>query len=170
MITGTDILFQLPDYKDEWVVLKNKQYVPDIIDEVLSAHRRYQGYYDRFSYMFADGTVSQIADSIYTFCSNNIVYAEESDKAQTTALPTGILIRGTGDCKHYAMMAGGIVDSLNRLYDADIPWCYCFAGYNGSREPFHVFVEVYDRYGPIWIDPTPGAENETPTLLIRKTP
>lgn len=169
MITADELIEQLPPYRDEWVMLNSRQYVPDIISEIKSAHKRYCEYYDKISYRFEKGNTEAICNRLYQFCEDNIFYSEETDESQTTALPTGILVRGYGDCKHYALFCAGILDSLNRLYGKGIKWCYCFAGYKKEdKEPYHVFVSVDCGDYDIWIDPTPGAGNTLPTLLIKE--
>lgn len=171
MITSADILLRLPEYRDDWVDLKSHQYVPDIMQEVCAAHTRYAGYYDYFSDLFLqDHGLSGLADQLYTFCKDNIEYREEQANDQTTALPTGILIRGYGDCKHYALFNGGVIDSIRRRHYPGLRWNYDFAGYNGSKEVGHVFVSMQEGNGKVWIDPTPGSMYETPTLLIEKRP
>lgn len=171
MVTKQQILARLPTYRDEWEVVKKKQYVNDIIREILTCQDLFAGYYDSFSVLFLRDSVERIADALYDFCVQNIDYKEETVKVQSSAIPTGILLRGMGDCKHYALFIGGVLGSLNRLYGTGINWWYCFAGYKpGDKEPYHVFVAVYDPVSKdeLWIDPTPGAGQKEPTLLITK--
>lgn len=162
------ILARLPPYRDEWVLITEEQYVPDIIKEIGAAHRLYGRYYDMFSYMFYTTDPDQLASELYRFCKENIAYVEESKDVQTSALPAGILERGYGDCKHYALFTAGVIGSLNRLYNCCFVAYYYFAAYKeGAEEPYHVYVSLYDGDTEIWIDPTPGSGG-TPTLIKKK--
>jgi len=170
VVTPEQIASQLPPYQDEWELIKKRQYVPDIINEILNAHVAFEGYYDQFSYLFYRKSASDIAEVLCQYCRNFITYKAESVKRQTTALPTGIIYRATGDCKHYALWNAGVISSLNRLYGCGFDWCYYFAGYEGSTEPYHVYVSIYDpiEHEEIWIDPTPGSGGK-PSVLIQKS-
>lgn len=172
MVSKYEVLGRLPEYRDEWELVVKKQYVEDIIQEILRCQKMFAGYYDRISGLFLRDSVAKIAEELYNFCEDNIDYKEETVRVQSSAIPTGILIRGMGDCKHYALFIGGVLGSLNRLYKAGIKWWYCFAGYQpGDKEPYHVFVAVYDPASgdELWIDPTPGSATKNPTLLITRT-
>lgn len=170
MVTSDLIMSKLPPYADEWRLINAHQYVPDIMQEICNAHLRYAEYYDCFSLLFYTTNPDVLCESLYWFCKRFITYQEESVKAQTSAVPTGILYRGFGDCKHYALFCAGVIDSLNRLYDTGFDWSYYFAGYNGAEEPYHVFVCVRDAGGTeVWLDPTPGSGG-TPTILISCNP
>ena len=173
-VTREKILKALPGYEDSWQLVREKQFVPDIINEIITAHKLFCRYYDCFSSFFMVNDVDTLADNLYFFCEENIRYTEEPKERQTTALPTGILIRGYGDCKHYASFCGGVISSLNRVCGAGIEWYYYFAGYRGNdgsipEEPYHVFVAIKTGDSEIWIDPTPGAGTTEPVLLIKKT-
>lgn len=167
-VTREKILRRLPAYEDKWQLIADKQYVPDIMNEIMTSHHLFSGYYDKFSSLFFCSSLNCLADSLYYFCRDNIRYKEETEKRQTTALPTGFLERGYGDCKHYALFCAGVIDSLNRTMGLGIDWWYYFAGYDGAKEPYHVFVAVRDKGEEIWIDPTPGAAENYPTLLIKR--
>ncbi len=167
MVTPDMILLRLPPYQDDWELIKKEQYVPDIVNEICAAHRLYADYYDAFSDLFYSSDPGLVADRLYSFCKNYILYREESKEVQTSALPTGILQRGYGDCKHYALFSAGVIGSLNRLYNC----CFCaffyFVGYRKAEEPYHVFVSILDGDKEIWLDPTPGSGG-TPTLIVPK--
>lgn len=169
MVSPEMLLAKLPPYRDEWELITPRQYVPEIIAEVMAAHRLFGGYYDQFSYMFYTPNPSEIAERLYAFCKQHIRYKEEGVKTQTTALPTGILSRGYGDCKHYALFIAGVISSLNRLYGCCFDAAFVFAGYGRAKEAHHVFVSVYDPVTneQIWVDPTPGSGG-TPSILIGK--
>lgn len=167
MITPDQIASRLPPYYDEWELVKDRQFVPDIIEEICTSHYLFAPYYDEFSLLFYRRTAAEVAEVLYRYCKNFISYKAETVKKQTTALPTGIVYRGQGDCKHYALFTAGVIASLNRLYGCGFTWCFYFAGYNGAEEPYHVFVSLYDpiEREEIWIDPTPGNGGEISVLM-----
>jgi hypothetical protein len=165
------LLSSLPPCRDEWVLIKEKQSVKDIIFEVLDAHKEFAPYYDNIALYFDGDTTEEICKNIYNFLKSNIRYEEEKEEDQTTALPAGLLSRGHGDCKHYASFSGGVLDSLNRLTGKKIKWNYRFASYDlFNTTPHHVFTVVHDDHNDreIWIDPTPGAAGKSPTWQIDK--
>lgn len=167
-VTQNSVLACLPPYRDEWVMIKKDQFVPDIIQEIGNAHRLYGKHYDMFSYLFYTRDPDRLANTLYWFCKDNIRYKEEPKEMQTTALPAGILERGYGDCKHYALFTAGVIGSLNRLYGCCFEAYFYFAAYKKDvDEPYHVYVSLIDGSTEIWIDPTPGSGG-TPTLLKRK--
>lgn len=166
------VLSRLPPYLDEWELIKSTQYVPDIIQEVCKAHKLFGSYYDCFSDLFYSTDPGTVGDELYEFCRQYLSYKEEPVKAQTSALPTGIIERGyvTGegvDCKHYSLFTAGVIGSLNRLYNCCFAARFMFVGYGRATEPYHVFVCVRDSDEDIWIDPTPGS-GSTPTLVVEK--
>lgn len=167
-ITATNLLDKLPPFKDDWIKIKEHQKVDDIISQIRKAHQKYASYYDRIAIYFDAPTIKGICDNLYNFCKKEIQYDEEPNEEQTTALPTGILYRGFGDCKHYASFIGGCLDGLSRLTGKDIDWFYRFAAYENRPVVHHVFVVVNDNGQELWIDPTPSANDLTPTSWIDK--
>jgi hypothetical protein len=172
MVTPDMILARLPPYQDEWALIKQTQYVPDIISEVVKAHVLFRGYYDRFADLFYNTDPGTVTNELYDFCHRYLSYKEEPVKRQTSALPTGIIYRGyiTGegvDCKHYSLFNAGVLGSLNRLYNCCFEGRFLFVGYGRAKEPYHVFVSVQDSETDIWLDPTPGSGG-TPTLVVSK--
>lgn len=170
-VSKYEVLSLLPEYRDQWQLVVKDQDVDDIIQEIKRCQKTFAPYYDRISKLFLRDSVAGIADELYDFCVQNITYREETVKMQSSAIPTGVLIRGMGDCKHYALFCGGVLASLNRLYGLGINWWYYFAGYKkGDQEPYHVFIGLYDPQAreEIWIDPTPGSATKVPTLLIKE--
>lgn len=163
-VTANDVLLRLPPYEDRWQTIRDKQYVPDIINEICTSHRLFSSYYDKFSSLFLCYEPACISEKLFSFCKSNIQYKEEGVNKQTTALPTGFLTRGYGDCKHFALFNAGVLASLNRLYNTGFEWCFYFDGYRDAEEPFHVYVAVQDGDEEVWIDPTPGAGSELPTI------
>lgn len=167
--TVNNLLECLPPYEDQWIVITGKQSVKDIIHEVLDSHEEFKPFYDRIALFFDGDTTEDICKNLYDFLKKNIKYREEKEDDQTTAVPTGILIRGFGDCKHYSTFSGGVLDALNRLKDKGIKWSYRFASYDPfNKNPHHVFVVVKDGNDEIWIDPTPGSDQNTPLWYLDK--
>lgn len=167
MVTADMVLNRLPPYQDLWELIKDEQYVPDIIKEVTAAHRAFGRYYDMFSDLFYCTDLGTIADNLYNFCKDNIQYREEKVEFQSTAIPSGILHRGYGDCKHYASFSAGVLGSLNRLYGCCFESYFYFVGYGRAKEPYHVYVSLLQRDQEIWLDPTPGSGG-TPSLIVAK--
>lgn len=166
--TKETILAALPEFKNEWVVVRDDQSVSDIIAEIKRSHKIAAPYYDKIALYFDDDDVDRICKSLYQFCKKYIHYSEESEDEQSSKLPMAMLIEGHGDCKHYAGFSAGVLDALNRT-GKNIDWCYRFASYKiDQRNPHHVFVVVRDRDDEIWIDPTPGAEKKTPVWVLDK--
>lgn len=170
MVTVGMLLKELPAYKDEWLLIHPEQSVKDIIVEVLDAHEEFAPYYDTIALYFDSDSISEICKNLYMFLKNNIRYKEEKEESQTTALPTGLLVRGIGDCKHYSGFCGGVLDAINRLTGKKINWNYRFASYDfATKTPHHVFVVVKENDGKeIWIDPTPLADVLDPAWQIDK--
>lgn len=163
-----ELLAALPPYEDHWVLIHPEQTVKDIVKEVLEAHDEFAPYYDKIVLFFDAGTTEQVCNRLYKFCKENIKYKEESEDRQTSALPTGLLVRGYGDCKHFSGFIGGVLDALNRS-GRKIKWKYRFASYNVlDSMPHHVFIVVEDEGKEIWIDPTPNADVLTPSWKVDK--
>jgi len=168
MVTPDMILERLPAYQDKWELIKKTQYVPDIVHEICTAHRLYAPLYDQFSYLFYSKNAADVADKLYDFCRTYIRYKEETVDFQTSAVPQGIVERGYGDCKHYALINAGVIGSLNRLYNCCFEAYFYFVGYRKASEPYHVYVSIVNGDEEIWIDPTPGSGG-IPTLIIPKS-
>lgn len=168
-VSAEQILNRLPPYVDEWELLVEEQYVSDIIKEVGEAHKLFAWYYDQFSDLFYNRNAKIVADNLFTFCSDYIRYKEETVQVQTSAIPAGILYRGFGDCKHYALFSAGVISSLNRLYNCCFDASFYFVSYRKGKEPYHVYVCLRDSETDcdIWIDPTPGSGG-TPITVVRK--
>lgn len=167
-VSASALLEKLPPYKDEWILIKENQEVKDIQKRIEVAHKKFAEYYDPIALYFDADTIEQICKNIYDFIQKNIQYKEESNEVQTTSLLTGILYRGFGDCKHYALIAGGILNAIERLTGKKINWVYRFASYKINPTPHHVFVVVFDNDDEIWIDPVPGSDTLTPTWIQDK--
>lgn len=170
-VTKKEVLQLLPPYEDKWETVTETQEVSDIVRDILKCHNMFSGYYDKIAMLFYDPDLGKTCDNLYNFCKKNIRYSEENEKIQTTALPTGILIRGHGDCKHFSSFIGGCLSAIARETGIPIDWHYCFASYKATQEtPYHVFVVVNAPDGEIWIDPTPGAADQEPVWVLNKKP
>lgn len=168
-VTVSELLRRLPPYRDQWVTITGKQSVRDIIAEVLASHKEFAPLYDDIALCFDGDTTEEICQNLYDFLKANIRYREEKEEDQTTATPAGLLTRGYGDCKHYSTFSAGVLDSLNRIAGKNLKWCYRFASYDlFNKSPHHVFVVVQDGKDEIWIDPTPGSDNNTPLWYLDK--
>lgn len=170
MIEKNEVLSRLPEYQDKWFLVTKNQEISDIINEMMEAHRTYAPYYDRIAFLFYDPDIDKLCDNLFSFVQKNIRYEEESDKQQTTKLPSGMLLDGKGDCKHYASFIAGVLGALKRA-GCDLNYCYRFASYRiFDKEPHHVFVVVFDKDEEHWIDPVPGADTKEPIWILDKKP
>lgn len=171
-VSREQLLKELPNYRGQWFTVKGQQHVNDIINDILICHREFRSHYDIIGPAFADVDLYSTCERLYNFCSDNIWYEEETEDCQTTAIPAGILVRGHGDCKHYASFIAGCLDAIGRYEGKKIDFEYCFASYKkDQRTPYHVFVIVRDVDGSeIWIDPTPGATGRDPVYWLRVKP
>lgn len=169
MVAVETLLQQLPAFRNEVVTIKKDQNVSDIIKQIIVAHKKYRYLYDKIALYFDADTIPGVCENIYSFLKTELRYKEEPETKQTTAVPQAILSTRTGDCKHYSLFAGGILDALNRLTDKNISWCYRFVSYNFfSKQPHHVFVVVFYKGSEIWIDAIPGADQHTPVWQLDK--
>lgn len=155
------LLRKLPPFSNNAQVVTGEQSVSDIIREVLDCHEAFASHYDQIFTAFDSSTVPGIARKLFDFCKANIRYRVEGEEKQTTRSPAAILSMGPGqggDCKHYALFIGGVLDSFRRS-GVPIRWGYRFASYSqNSRVPQHVFVVVYDT-PELWVDPVLPAFN-----------
>jgi len=160
VVSPSVLLYYLPPYERNYQLIKEDQYVRDIIKEVLDSHEVYAYDYDDICNFFDAGSTEQICRQLFDFCKANISYRIEDKKEQTTQSPSGIITLGHGDCKHYASFIGGCLDALKRK-GKKINWWYRFASYDWIDDtPQHVFVVVKDKGKEIWIDPVLRQFNE----------
>lgn len=171
MVTPEMIMLRLPPSLGEYRLIKQHQYVKDIVTEVRTAHRMFGSFYDQFSDLFYNRNAGIVTDDLYNFCHKYLRYKEEPKEWQSALMPQGIIeqgYRGEGvDCKHYSLFSAGVLGSLNRMYGCCFVGKFLFVGYGGAKEPYHVYVSVLDSDTEIWLDPTPGS-GSTPTLIIEK--
>lgn len=148
------MLAVLPPYQGKAVTIVANQDVSDIVSEVCQAHKFFAKDYTALAEFFWTGNIYDTCEKLYNFCKANIEYCVEDDDEQTTKSPAAILTEGRGDCKHYAGFIAGVLDAINRKYNAGINCQYRFASYDlFNSTPQHVFVVAKDNEGEIWIDP-----------------
>jgi len=143
------LMGQLAPFQNRREMLESDQSTGDIINAILDAHKRHAGDYAKISSFFNAGSSRDTARKIYNFLKGNVKYVIEPGSKQTVKSPSAILAQGYGDCKHYSLFAGGILQNLG------IPFNYRFASYRVfNKEPQHVFVVVNPgTKNEIWIDP-----------------
>lgn len=143
---------RLGPFQNRREMLSADQSTGDIIDAILEAHRRHAGDYSKISSFFNAGSKRETARKIFNFLKKNVRYVIEPGTKQTVKSPAAILATGYGDCKHYSLFAGGVLQNLG------IPFAYRFASYKiFDKQPQHVFVVVNPgTNNEIWIDPVVG--------------
>lgn len=146
---------QLPPFRNEKVIIKQRQGTTDIINEIVKTHSLYETDYDRIYPLFDTGNIYTTCNNIWNFLKYNLTYNEESGAEQSVKSPSAILHQGENiDCKHYSLFAGGVLDAIRTNEGDSWTWCYRFAtDRKGTYEPTHVFVVVFDKNREIWIDP-----------------
>ena len=170
MVGRDELLSVLPPFTNRSILIEPVQDVPDIIREVVTAHRVFATDYDRIYRYFDCGTLLKTCEKLFEFCRKNIEYRVEGEAEQTTRSPSAIIAMGYGDCKHYAGFIAGVLDAIRRNTGKVAKWVYRFGGYEYNvREPGHVFVVVQDRVGEIWIDPVLGRFNDKSTKPVYAT-
>jgi len=146
------LMGRLGPFQNRREMLTADQSTGDIIDAILEAHRRHAHDYSKISSFFNGGSRRATARKIFNFLKNNVRYVIEPGSKQTVKSPAAILATGYGDCKHYSLFAGGVLQNLG------IPFAYRFASYKMfDKQPQHVFVVVNPgTSNEIWIDPVVG--------------
>ena len=146
------LMGRLGPFQNRREMLTADQSTGDIIDAILEAHRRHAHDYSKISSFFNGGSRRATARKIFNFLKNNVRYVIEPGSKQTVKSPAAILATGYGDCKHYSLFAGGVLQNLA------IPFAYRFASYKMfDKQPQHVFVVVNPgTSNEIWIDPVVG--------------
>jgi hypothetical protein len=146
------LMGRLGPFENKREMLTADQSTGDIIDAILEAHRRHASDYSKISSFFNAGSRRETARKIFNFLKKNVRYVIEPGSKQTVKSPAAILATGYGDCKHYSLFAGGVLQNLG------IPFAYRFASYKiFDKQPQHVFVVVNPgTNNEIWIDPVVG--------------
>ena len=149
---ASTLMGRLGPFLNRREMLSADQSTGDIIDAILEAHRRHAGDYSKISSFFNAGSKRETARKIFNFLKKNVRYVIEPGTKQTVKSPAAILATGYGDCKHYSLFAGGVLQNLG------IPFAYRFASYKiFDKQPQHVFVVVNPgTNNEIWIDPVVG--------------
>jgi len=149
---ATTLMGRLGPFQNRREMLSADQSTGDIIDAILEAHRRHAGDYSKISSFFNAGSKRETARKIFNFLKKNVRYVIEPGTKQTVKSPAAILATGYGDCKHYSLFAGGVLQNLG------IPFAYRFASYKiFDKQPQHVFVVINPgTSNEIWIDPVVG--------------
>lgn len=134
-------------------LIVSNQSVFDIIKLIKHKHGKCAADYDRIAAFFWAGNLYETCLRLWRFCRKFIRYDVETEDVQTVSSPQAILTKGVGDCKHYSLFIGGVLDALSRQ-GHKIDWFYRFASYNPlDFTPGHVFIVVNDAGREIWIDP-----------------
>lgn len=154
MVSRRDLLEVLPPFSNDSVLIEPAQGVPDIIKEVLNAHKYFAADYDEIYQFFDQGQKEETARRIFKFLKKNVRYEVEGDEKQTTKSPAALVAMGYGDCKHYAGFIAGVLDAIERNTGQKINWAYRFGNYQMfDTEPGHVFVVINPGGNEIWVDP-----------------
>ena len=146
---ATTIMGRLEPFQNKQKMLVAEQSTGDIIDAITEAHRLHAPEYSQISSFFKAPTKRETAKRIFNFLKKNVKYVIEPGNRQTVKSPAAILATGHGDCKHYSLFAGGVLQNLG------IPFAYRFSSYRiFDRQPQHVFVVINPgTENEIWIDP-----------------
>ncbi len=174
-----DVLSVVPAFQGEEMIIKRHQGTPDIVREVLDAHREFAPQYDDIVQNLSYYKTIPLEEQLFDFCKKNLHYNVEDEKEQTTRSPAGIIELGKDpnygvDCKHYAGYIAGCLDAWNRKAGTkEYDWCYRFASYDSEPAPGHVFVVTKYDDGELWIDPVLGSLDKripSPTYILDKKP
>src|SRR5882724_10990897 len=154
MISVKTIKDALPPFRNEKVLIKERQGTNDIINEILKTHNLYEADYDQIYGYFDTGDIYSTCRNIWEFLKYNLTYNAESDGEQSVKSPSAILHDGEKiDCKHYSLFSGGVLDAIKRNEGDSWQWFYRFVSYYPGEDVGHVFVVVNDGKEEIWVDP-----------------
>lgn len=148
MNVGT-ILGRLTPYQAQERKIVEDQSTGDIISAITKAHYEYQPEYKKIALFFKGSNPKQTGKKLFDFLKGNVKYIIEPGDKQTVKSPAAILAQGHGDCKHYSLFSGGVLQQLR------IPFAYRFASYKTfDRQPGHVFVVINPGTSQeMWVDP-----------------
>jgi hypothetical protein len=168
------LLGKLTPFSNQKRLLVSEQQVKDIVSAMLEAHKTYASEYDKISDNFYSGNAVQSAKKIFKFLKENIKYTVDSEANQRIMSPSAIISVGKNDCKNYALMIVGLLDSMRRKGYFTNKVFYRFASYRLLDEiPHHTFAVVIDDNGnEVFVDPVLSSFNERKTYFhkIDKTP
>ena len=143
------ILGRLQPYANQERKIVEDQSTGDIISAITKAHEQYKPEYKKIALFFQGSNPKQVGRKLFNFLKDNVNYIIEPGEKQTVKSPAAILAQGHGDCKHYSLFTGGVLQQLG------IPFAYRFASYKTfDRQPGHVFVVINPGTSQeIWVDP-----------------
>lgn len=143
------ILGRLQPYANQERKIVEDQSTGDIISAITKAHDQYKPEYKKIALFFRASNPKQVGRKLFNFLKDNVNYIIEPGEKQTVKSPAAILAQGHGDCKHYSLFIGGVLQQLG------IPFAYRFASYKTfDRQPGHVFVVINPGTSQeIWVDP-----------------
>ena len=143
------ILGRLNPYQAQERKIVEDQSTGDIISAITKSHEKYKPEYKKIALFFKGSNPKQTGKKLFDFLKTNVRYIIEPGDKQTVKSPAAILAQGHGDCKHYSLFAGGVLQQLG------IPFAYRFASYKTfDPQPGHVFVVINPgTSNEIWIDP-----------------
>jgi len=151
MIDKNLLLKKITAYQGNKSIIVDNQNTSDIINSILSAHKKYASDYDKIASQFWKGSAKETCRYIWNFLKANVKYRIEPDSSQSVKSPAAILLKN-GDCKHYSQFFGGVLDALKRQ-GHKIEWCYRFANYKlFNTAPHHVFVVLKNKGIETWCD------------------
>jgi len=148
-VTVGPILGRLNPYQAQERLIVEDQSTGDIISAITNSHEKYKPEYKKIALFFKGSNPKQTGKKLFDFLKNNVRYVIEPGDRQTVKSPAAILAQGHGDCKHYSLFSGGVLQQLG------IPFAYRFASYKTfDPQPGHVFVVINPgTSNEIWIDP-----------------
>jgi hypothetical protein len=143
------ILGRLNPYQAQERKIVEDQSTGDIISAITTSHEKYKPEYKKIALFFKGSNPKQTGKKLFDFLKNNVRYIIEPGDKQTVKSPAAILAQGHGDCKHYSLFAGGVLQQLG------VPFAYRFASYKTfDPQPGHVFVVINPgTSNEIWVDP-----------------
>lgn len=161
-LTSGYVLRRLPvHHKQE--VLVDDQDLNDIIKSIKHYHKLHTTQYDGISDAAWKGDAETTARHLFDFCKKYIRYHVEPEYNQTIKSPGRLIEEGFGDCKHYASLINGIVDSLERK-GFPISCCYRFVSDIPGKDVHHVFAVIRTKNGEFWVDPVLSSFDQRPTF------
>jgi len=147
-----------PEYHDELKV--NRQKEKDLIKWILFAHEKFASQYDTIVPYVVEKDIYSTGKNIFDCLKYNFVYDAEGEGDQTVRSLSRIVNDGEPiDCKHYALVSGGLLDAINRNY-YPVNWFYRFASYDNDPVAKHVFVVFMYQGKEIYLDPVFGRYNQ----------
>lgn len=169
MVLAQDLLDEMSDLPDgTTVMLVKRQDVKDIMRHMPGTAEAFRPYYDRIYSFFEAGTMDEVAENIWDFLKDQMVYEEEDDDAQWLCNPKELIERGVCDCKGYALFSSGIIDAMNRNSGGgEIPWCFRFVpSMIFGTKIGHVFVVIDPGGSEVWLDPVLSTFDQKPFYRV----